>query len=882
MASTLSIRTDRLHSLRRHREQTRRWSLGFIWVGSLLACFASLMVLDYVLVLSSTARGVSLSLVTAFLVVELAWLVWRFGRSASVKDIALELEQRRPDLGCVISTAAEYLPGGRAPQENYEPDLVAALQAQAARKLVVMEAPWWRRQLRLSALVAGAEGLLVVLGLTLIPGGTISARRVLWPWSQARVHRDRSQAGECRGGGVHGTADRSHYHRQAAPRSAIGMAENSWGPVGIRHHEERGIRSICRHPTIGRGSDLLSGRGRQHAFAIIPIDLVRSSRTQRREDSGHPAGYTRQSPHEAHSADLMVLRASRLDYEFRTAGVITNAKLRLANQPPLPLTRSGEHSWTNSLVALKDTYYWASLIDHKGRQGGNDKAFKLTVVPDENPAVDIIDPGLDIRSEPTNKVPVTISATDDYGVRELRLVFRKMNGAWHTNTVALPGGEAKEVEATTQLDLAPLDLREYELAAYYAEAIDNNTMDGPGIGRSPVYFVEYTTKEKPLGQCRSGNATQVNLIEFEKQIMAATTALADNAEVSRYQDVAGIQRQTKAYGLIFQTSPLLALAPDQARHEFESALKAMDQASASLENRERSAALANEEKALQHLYETCRLLPELEAGMCRGQQPCIKVVLEAIEKLKEQQKQERREALAQIIQQARRLVQQQERLGEAYSRLQQGQSRLDPFATSNVAPAQASGPANGTGSRFQAQVGNAGSLESTNMQGDGNRGQTNWMASQLRGSRPAVSHEQGKGKPESDNIGGAQPEKQPDEMASSGLSEEQRKQAEAAAALSRRLMELSGKDSRVSYRYGEMTQRASELWMEGSKSVRQGVTHAGSLQVAAGIALLRHVVESLEVIYGETGPVGDVAVEEYPKEFEAQISDYLKRLSYAH
>ena len=67
--------------------------------------------------------------------------------------------------------------------------------------------------------------------------------------------------------------------------------------------------------------------------------------------------------------------------------------------------------------------------------------------------------------------------------------------------------------------------------AHYAEATDFNTLDGSGIGRSPVYFVEYTTNLMVLGRC-NGRSSKVNLLDLEKEILAATTAslLSDNPQ----------------------------------------------------------------------------------------------------------------------------------------------------------------------------------------------------------------------------------------------------------------------------------------------------------------------------------------------------------------
>jgi hypothetical protein len=119
------------------------------------------------------------------------------------------------------------------------------------------------------------------------------------------------------------------------------------------------------------------------------------------------------------------------------------------------------------------------------------------------------------------------------------------------------------------------------------------------------------------------------------------------------------------------------------------------------------------------------------------------------------------------------------------------------------------------------------------------------------------------------------------ELTNTGLSEEQRKLAESAASLSEKLQELSGKDPRISFRYSGMVKQTSEYWSQASGAVANSDCLAAGQYGALGISMLGKVVSALEVIYGQTSPAGDFAAEEYPKEFEAQINDYLKRLSYA-
>jgi hypothetical protein len=903
---------DRINALRRIKNRARGLGLALMLASAALGLLLLLAAIDYCLVLSSGVRACCLLVAVVLLALGSGRVYRLLRRAATSKDIALELEQRRPELGCVLSTAVEYLPGGRTANAVYEPQLVAALQEQAARRLVLIETPWWRRQLIRRGYFAAGIGVLLGLFAAMLPGGSIALRRALFPWNQAAYTTIQVRPGnlEVPEGTDQEIEARISGKLLRGARLEWQMRNASPWQFALMHRLDS-RRFVA--PLLGiQGEVIYRVSGAGSASPLFKLTSFVPPQLKQMRVRITPPAYTKEASREECGPDLTVLRASQLDFALSTVGSVTNASLRFADQPLLQLLPSGEASeWSNSLAATRSSYYWLELLDKKGRKGTNDRPFKLTVLPDEKPVVDIIEPGLDIRAEPGAKVSLRISATDDYGIRDLRLVFRKMNGSWHTNSVKLPKVEPKELEAPAQLDLAPLGLQEYEVAAYYAEAVDNNTLDGPGVGRSPVYFIEYTTKEKPLGQCR-GNSTKINLLELEKQIIAATTALAESGEESKYRDLASMQRQTKSYASIFASGFLLAISPPQARVEFDAALKAMDQASTNLDDLARSAALTHEEAALRHLYETCRLLPELEEGMCRGQGNCIKVVLDAIEKLKEERKRERREALPLAIQQGRRLLQLQKRLQEILAQ------RQDP---TNKPAADNAGSGRGeTGSRSKRQQahtnllamesradgpdrsgqsadkGQTDSPSAANTGGSGTNNQSEGTGTAMKlhpipaartGSGPSLSQatkseseggERRDGLPNTKDDGSGQALT---ELTNTGLSEEQRKLAESAASLSEKLQELSGKDPRISFRYSGMVKQTSEYWSQASGAVANSDCLAAGQYGALGISMLGKVVSALEVIYGQTSPAGDFAAEEYPKEFEAQINDYLKRLSYA-
>ena len=368
--------------------------------------------------------------------------------------------------------------------------------------------------------------------------------------------------------------------------------------------------------------------------------------------------------------------------------------------------------------------------------------------------------------------------------------------------------------------------------AYHAEARDNNTLDGPGVGRSPVYFIEYTTKGEPLSQC-NGNGQKINLLQLEKQIIAATTAIEDAVIPQKMPELAAIQRQTKSYADVFKNSYLLASSPPEAQTEFTAAIDSMQGAATALDGLQRAGALSNEDQALQHLYQVTRLLPEMESSMCKGGN-CTKVVLQAVEKVKQSQKDQRQQELPKLLNQARNLAAQQKALDSLYRQSQaSGQSNAVDRTNSSVASTP-------------------------------KPGQSPSSQSLANGSKPGAS---------------ARPDdKQPDSQ-SGGLDQKQQELGKTAAALAAQLRELSGKDPRVGV---QVSQKMSEV--SGAMAHAANTAHINPANAALdrgfGLSRLGDVIQALQQLLAQDTKSSDMAAEDYPKEYEGLISDYLRSLSY--
>jgi hypothetical protein len=826
---------DRLETARRAKDRARRlaWVVSFCAAGLGLILAAALV--DYWWLLPLATRIAGVGLIGLLAVFGLARLAQFMLHPTSAKQIALDLEAQRPELGCVVSTAAEYLSGERTTSKEYEPELVEALQEQAAKRLLLVETRYYRKVVFAGGALAASVTALLMFVL-LASGSWTALARVTAPWTGKTYTHVAVQPGDVEIAAGHDQAIQTVFTGRPPKDPQLRWrdeAAGKWQFASLTRETNgtygsmlKNVRGPLKYQVTG--SDAVSP---EYAVNTYVPPEIKDFKVQVR----YPE-YTKLKPAEQNEPNLSVVRASQLEFRITSSDKVATARLRFASQPNMDLAANSKNLWTASVKATNDIYYWVELADASGHKGGNETPYHIKVLPDEPPKVDIIDPAMDIRADATNKVPMKISVTDDFGVEEIKLVFQKLNGPEQTIVCAKKDANQKEATADAQIDLTPLHLHEYELVAYHAEARDNNTLDGPGIGKSPVYFIEYTTKGEPLSECHGGKAQKINLLVIEKQIIAATTAIEDKEVSEKMPEVAAIQRQTKAYAEIFQNSFILSISPPEARTEFTAAIDAMDTAAKELDDLKRPAALKAEEAALDHLYQVTKLLPELEAGMCHCKGNCIKIVLEAIEKLKESQKKQREEELPKIIAQAKQVAAKQAALADIYRRSPEKEGESKNESTNKPAALAKSGKS-----------------------GNGKTGQSD--------SEP---------KPETEATHGA------GNLAENpALDQEQQKLSEEAAALAEKLRELSGKDPRVSHGLSQGMNRVSAHMAKAANQIAHG--HPSSALVSAGLGLsgLSGIISDLEQLLDESPRATDMATEEYPKEFQSLISQYLRRLSYA-
>ena len=128
-----------------------------------------------------------------------------------------------------------------------------------------------------------------------------------------------------------------------------------------------------------------------------------------------------------------------------------------------PLKAEGGLLVSPKLTPTESADYKITLKDGFGLTNRAPEMISIRVVPDTEPAVTLPKPGSDLSQLPGAAVPITASATDDYGIRDLKLQTRLVHDKTPTDetlgdwkTVPLAGGTPtlQRLEGSAELMLA--------------------------------------------------------------------------------------------------------------------------------------------------------------------------------------------------------------------------------------------------------------------------------------------------------------------------------------------------------------------------------------------------------------------------------------------
>jgi hypothetical protein len=345
------------------------------------------------------------------------------------------------------------------------------------------------------------------------------------------------------------------------------------------------------------------------------------------------------------SRDIEAVAGTKVNVEIETDAPLDSPTLVVSTDPSGPnksaLSANGTRS-TGTLVLDKEGHYQVSA------RIGNElvpltEEYRITLVPDGKPIIEIAKPGRDWHASSIEEVPVHVRASDDFRVQGLELRYSINGGDWKSAPLK---GRAKEVTSDTTLRLEELGAKANneqptlvpgDIVTYYAVAKDRQHAVQTDLFLIQVQPFErsYRQMQAANGQNGGGGDQDENAIsERQREILLATWNLQKNAQGASGRDAERIRDNARmlaevqktlaeqARTLIDRTQARALVDADQRIRAFvknlEDAANAMQPAAEHLNGIKLRQAIPSEQKALQHLLRAEALFTEIQVAFQRS------------------------------------------------------------------------------------------------------------------------------------------------------------------------------------------------------------------------------------------------------------------------
>ncbi len=365
---------------------------------------------------------------------------------------------------------------------------------------------------------------------------------------------------------------------------------------------------------------------------------------------------------------------------------------------------SGGNTLTTTIDVVEDGSYAIQLLCIDGFNNEIPIEYTIKAIPDAIPEVVIKEPGRDVKATKLDEVEIIAEATDDYGVAELKLMYRVGSDALQElvmeSSVATPivgsgsGADPRHVaDGTYTFYLEEFDVEPGDIISYYAHAIDNNTRTGPGEASSDIYFIEIRPFNENFqeGEGEPGEAEPNPLsgvISSQKEIIRETSKHIRSKPVTVTEKYQAVVRKTgekqtelkdKTQRVVDEFSAAMQMhsgVSPEILMNLEDAIDRMGEASGSLNAVRPDEAIPPEQEALELLIKVSLELPKVLMQM-RNNNPQLaedlELEMEELQSELENQQNEldmdMQEQTQEMLDQARQMLGEQQQLSQQSQQL---------------------------------------------------------------------------------------------------------------------------------------------------------------------------------------------------------------------
>jgi hypothetical protein len=325
--------------------------------------------------------------------------------------------------------------------------------------------------------------------------------------------------------------------------------------------------------------------------------------------------------------DIAALRGTTVRLRVHSTMATKAGRIVRDDRDHLPLTVNADGTLSGTLQVKENGIYRIELATPSGTLVSASPQYTIDVLTDDPPSVAFQKPGRDLRATSVDEIFVEAGAEDDFGVRQLDLVYAVNGGPEKQVKLIGPAPSPRaEVSAGHTFFLEELGLQPGDVVAYYARATDNDDVAGAKTVTSDIFFLQiqpfrkdYRAAESQAGGQQAGQRGNAGsndpsaLSEQQRRIVSGTfNVLRDRAKAGEEkfkQDVVFLaltqgQLRERAEGLSAQIKTRVAQAEPtmvKVAGALEEASRAMQGAEQRLQTRDPKGALPAEQQALANL-----------------------------------------------------------------------------------------------------------------------------------------------------------------------------------------------------------------------------------------------------------------------------------------
>ncbi len=227
--------------------------------------------------------------------------------------------------------------------------------------------------------------------------------------------------------------------------------------------------------------------------------------------------------------DVSAFPGTRINFEIKPSKNLSYAKILFSDGGITDLkVTDGEVN--GAIILTKEKDYSIRLKDENGLENIDAIEYKLKIIPDEYPFVEIRIPGRNVDITENMILNMQIRIKDDFGFSKLRLGYRLVQSRYEQPSdefsyIDIP--LTKDIQVSSDLwyewNMTSLNLVPEDVLAYYAEVFDNDNINGPKSARSEMYLVRLPSLDEVFA----------DVSESQRQSLETLQNIAKEAEKLR-------------------------------------------------------------------------------------------------------------------------------------------------------------------------------------------------------------------------------------------------------------------------------------------------------------------------------------------------------------